>query len=129
MELKIIKEKESPLLSRKEITANVAFSNATPSEKEVRKLLAGQLKADEKLVVVKKISGQFGNRKAKALAFYYMSEEEMKRIEPQKKESKDTKKAESGEEKKETPAEKAKEEKKAPEKEAKEGPKKEAKEE
>ena len=113
MELKILKEEEAPLLSRRKIVADVAFSGATPSKKDIWKQLASHLKTDEKLIVVKNIYTSFGNQQAQVVALQYMSEEEMKRIEPVRKE-----KAKAGE-KKEGAGEQAVPEKKEAKKEEK----------
>jgi len=91
MELKITEKKEEPLLSRVLITAEAAFENATPSNKEVKAKLASALKADEKLIVIKHIYTGFVQRKAKVIAYVYSSEEEQKKIEPKEKKPKQPK--------------------------------------
>lgn len=122
MELKITEEKETSLLSRKEIAADITFKGATPSKEEVKKQLTSSLKADEKLVIVKTIFTSFGSETAKVVAYQYMNEEDMKRIEPKEKGKKEAKPKEAKEEKKEEAPKK--EEPKKEEKQAKEEKKK-----
>lgn len=124
MDLKIIDKRDNPLLSRKELCVELSFfGEATPKKDDIKKKIGSSEKADEKLVVVKDVSGEFGNGKGKAVVYVYNSEKELKDIEPKKKEKKKAAegaaKAPKAEEKKG-----AKEEK--PEAEAKEEPKKEA---
>jgi len=119
MELNIINKKDNALLSRVEINATVDFFNeGTPKKEDIKKKFVSIEKADEKVVVIKKISGSFGSGKADVLAYVYKSEEILKSIEPKKKEKKKAVGAEDAK-----PVEKA-----APKKEeAKEAPKEEAK--
>jgi ribosomal protein S24E len=136
--MKIIEKKENPLLSRTELLAEITFEKATPSNEEIKKQIASELKTDENLVVVKNIDTHFGSMNATVIAFVYNSKEDIEKIEPKPKEKKGAKKpAEKPAEapKKETPKEEkpaeapkkeeAKEEKKeatpaAPKEEAKE---------
>jgi len=116
-------------LSRKEIEAEVIFDKkATPSKENIKKELAKQLKAEEKLVVVKSIDGSYGSNQAKVTAYQYINEEDMKAIEPKPKEAKKEgeapKKAPKPEAKKEKAKPEAKKEKAKPEEKKKE-PKKE----
>jgi len=124
MELNIVEKNEKILLSRTEVKATVSFTGAVPSTKDVKKSIASQLKADAKLVVVKNIYPKFKDNSADVLAYYYISEEEMKKNEPKlgkkaaeklkKSADEKTKPAEKLAEapKKEAPAEKPAEEKK-----------------
>ncbi len=120
MDLKIIKKQDNPLLSRIEVEAEAEFFNApTPKKEDVKKKIVSMEKADEKLVVIKNIYGNFGSGKASVLAYIYKSEDELKKIEPKKKE----KKAKPGEAaKEEVPKAEVKEKPKeaAPKEEAKE---------
>jgi len=86
MNLKILEQKDEPLLSRKEIKAELTFEGtATPSNDTVKKAIAKNLKADEKLVVVKSIYTTYGTNNADVNAYVYASEKEMTNIEPKKK--------------------------------------------
>ena len=115
MELKILDKKERLLLSRTEIKAQAAYTEAVPSKESIKKSLASQLKADEKLIVVKHIFPKFKIGIADVLAYHYISEEDMKKIEKEKK--KKGKKPEDGKE--------APKEDKKPEEKPKEEPKEE----
>jgi ribosomal protein S24E len=89
MELKVTSTKEEPLLSRKLIKANLEFEKSTPSYAEVTALLAGNLKADEKLIAIRHIYNSFGAKKADVTAYVYSDESRKQFIEPKKKEKKD----------------------------------------
>ncbi|MBL7054449.1 hypothetical protein ISS05_01690 [Candidatus Woesearchaeota archaeon] len=118
MDLKITEKKEEPLSSRIQLTGELDFEAATPSYKEVKKKIASSLSCDEKLIVIRHIYTKFGIRKADFLAYLYNKEEDMKKIEPKKKEKKGAKpeEEEKPEEKKEESKE-SKEEKKEEKKE------------
>ena len=86
MALKIENIDEKPLLARKEVSATFTFQGkATPSNADVRKAVAGELKVDEKLVVVKSIYTSFGTTEALIKAYAYNTEDDMKKIEPKNK--------------------------------------------
>jgi len=128
MDLKITEEKETSLLSRKEIAADITFKGPTPSKEDVKKQLASSLKSDEKLIVIKNIITSFGSESAKVVAYMYMNEEDMKRIEPKVKEKKEAKPKEDKREEKEAPKkEEPKKEKTEKKEEKKQEPKKEEK--
>ena len=132
MDVKILDEKENALLSRREVTAEISYTGATPKTEDVAKAMSQNLKAEEKLVVIKNINQKFGIQKSKILAYQYMNEEDKIKYEPKKKEKKGAKKPAEGAEEapaaKEAPKEQKKEEKKeAPKKEEPKAEKKEAK--
>jgi len=87
-EIKITEKKESPLLSRTEVTAEVAYSGKVPKKEEFRSKLATALSAKENLLVLKKIRTKFGDKKAKISFYIYNNEKDMSDIEPKKKEKK-----------------------------------------
>ena len=117
MALKIIKQVEVPLLSRKEIEAELSFNGPVPSGNEVKKAVAKGLGCDESIVVIKQIMNKFSDNSAKVFAYQYMSEDDMKKIEPSsKKEADKSAKAPKEEAKAAAPTEAPKEEKKAEEK-------------
>jgi len=109
MDLKILDKKDNPLLHRLEIEAGLVVEGPTPSNKDVAKELAKQLKADENLVIVKHIYSRFGTNKADVLAYVYNDKDKMKEIEMIKEAPKKEKK----EEEKEAPKEETKAEKPA----------------
>ncbi len=99
MDLKIINKKENDLLSRIEIKAAAEFFNEpTPKKEDIKKKIVSMEKADEKLVVVKNISTDFGAAKANVLIYIYKTEDDLKKIEPKKKGVKPAEGAESSEE-------------------------------
>lgn len=86
--MNITNKKEEPLLSRAMLTATLEFEKATPSYQEATKLLAAQLKTDEKLVAIRHIYNVFGNKKAEIMAYVYSDESKKQLIEPKVRENK-----------------------------------------
>ena len=124
MAVTIKKTEEKPLLARKEVDAHVVFEGkATPSNAEVAKAIASELKTDEKLVVVKHIYTAYGSSEAEIEAYVYNTDEDLKKIEPKKKKAEKKEGEAPAEEAKEAPKEEKKEE--APKEEKKEEPAKE----
>ncbi len=80
MELKVTDEKDQPLLSRKVVLGELTFEAETPSRATVRKMLAEKLDTKEELVIVKRISTDFGFRKAMIEAYSYKNKESMKQV-------------------------------------------------
>lgn len=62
---------ENPLLRRTRIEALVQYEGATPSNTDMRKALAEQLKSDEQLLVVRHVYPFYGATSARVLAFAY----------------------------------------------------------
>ena len=84
MEIKIISQKENPLLKRKEVKFNVEHSTgSTPPRLEVRRAVATALKANVDLVFLKKFETKTGTRTAAGTANLYDSVEQAKLIEPE----------------------------------------------
>ena len=100
MSLKIISQKQEPLLSRTNVKAELTFEQATPSTADVAKQIASAVKKDEKLVVVRKINTHYGSRQADVDAVVYDSEKAKEQVETKPKKQKEAA------EKKEAPAEK-----------------------
>ncbi len=125
MNIKILKQKESPLLSRKRISVEATFKGATPSKSTLKKELATKLKAKEDLIEIRHVYGKFGEERAKVIAHVYDNEKVMKALIHKKKE-KEVKKKETVPVAETKPAEPAKKEEKKPE-EKKEDKKKEEK--
>jgi len=80
-----IKITENKLLHRKEVTGTLAFTGATPSNKEVQAKLAEHFKVAPEQVAVKHIYTDFGKPFAKYEANIYDSKEALLKIEPKKK--------------------------------------------
>jgi ribosomal protein S24E len=72
----IIKKEKNPFLSREEIILEIT-SEIAPSFEEVKKMIS----ADENLIVVKEVRGNFGKNTFKAEVFVYESEEKKNEIE------------------------------------------------
>lgn len=121
MNIKILEQKQEPLLSRTEVKAELSFEGATPSNEELKKALATQLKADENLVVIKSIYTEFGIAKATATAYIYTDKKALESIEPKPKE----KKGKKAEKPKPAPKEEAPKEEKPVEEKKEEAPKEE----
>lgn len=84
MEIKIVSEKENPLLKRKEICFQIEHAQTgTPSRMEVRKAVANILKTDIDLVYVKKFETKTGAFTAVGTANVYDSGEQAKFVEPE----------------------------------------------
>ena len=82
MKLTIKEQKENALLQRKEVTAELIFDKATPSNVDVSKELAAKLSANEDVIVLKKIEGAYGTTTATVRAYVYASKEQKAKIEP-----------------------------------------------
>ena len=91
MNVSIVSKEEKPLLCRTEIVANLSYKGKTPSKSEVRGAIASSVKADEKLVCVYKIEGEYGLESAKAVVYVYKNVKDKERFEPAEEEKKDTK--------------------------------------
>jgi ribosomal protein S24E len=61
MTLKIIKEKENPLFSRKEISFEI-YSEIVPNHKDILDKISKKLSVSEENIKIKKISGKFGSK-------------------------------------------------------------------
>ena len=123
MKLKIINEKEMPLLDRKVVSLELDYEGtATPKKTDITKQLIPLLKTKESLLKIKKVFPHYGEDKAKVKAYVYKNESSLKEFE--KVEEKKV------EEKKESPKEEPKKEEKPKEqpKQVKESGKEESKE-
>jgi len=114
MKLTIKNETEQPLLSRKQIDAEVLFEGPSPSRKNVAAELAAKASVKPELLVVFKIDIHFGSQKAKVTAYAYTDKDAMSKIEETKKFKR------TGFKEPEKPKEEAKEESKSEEKPAEE---------
>lgn len=80
MEMKILNEQETPLLSRKRITAEITYEGATPSRIKIIAELVKQVKAESKLIELRHVYAKFGDTRSKVIAHVYDNEENMKKI-------------------------------------------------
>ncbi len=101
MNITILEEKENSLLNRKEFLLKVDSSGKTPTNEELKKELAQNLKAKPELVVIKNIRQIYGQMTSKAEALLYKDEKSLKETEPRVKEKKETSKKEAKPETKE----------------------------
>ena len=99
MELKILQKKEEPLLSRMRIESQIIFEKVTPSNAEVKSDLAKILGKDEKLVEIKGIYNEYGQKKARVVGYAYENEDVLKKLAVDKKAKKEKKEPEKPEEK------------------------------
>jgi len=84
MGIKIVSEKENPLLKRKEVCFQIEHAQTgTPSRLEVRKAVAKILKTDMDLVYVQKFETKTGGFTAVGTANVYDSVEQAKFVEPE----------------------------------------------
>lgn len=83
MEIEIQKQKETPLLSRKRISALVTYEGSTPSRLELVKGLAAKVKAKPELMVIRHIYPRFGLAKAKVIVHQYNDHKTMVLLEGQ----------------------------------------------
>ena len=87
--MKIIHEKDSPLLERKTLVLELEYPRAPPfPNEEVKRRIASQFKVDEKLIAVKKIQSRFGGKYLRIICNIYKNEDMLKRIEVFKKKEK-----------------------------------------
>ncbi len=84
MELEILKQKETPLLSRKRVSVMVSFNGPTPSRAKLRKEIASKLKESPEMVILRHIYTRFGKQKAKVIAHIYSDKKVMLKLEGKK---------------------------------------------
>jgi ribosomal protein S24E len=83
MEVEVLREKENPLLERKEVEFRVSHPNApTPKRAEVLELLSKKLGVKPELVVIRRISTLHGRSYSSGLAHVYQRMERLLSIEP-----------------------------------------------
>ncbi len=85
MELKITNKKEEPLLFRTEILAEGIAEGATPSNADIKKVIASELKSDESLIVIENIKTYFGSLSFLVRVHKYKDAEALKKVVKQKK--------------------------------------------
>lgn len=85
MDIRILKDKENPLLKRREIVFQVNYKDvrSTPARMEVKENLARILNNDAKLIFIRKIKPKTGTQLAVGWANIYDSLEQAKLIEPE----------------------------------------------
>ncbi len=85
MEIKVLSEKQNPMLKRREISFRVEHgqSGSTPSRQDVRRAVATILKIEENVVFLKKLQTRTGTQTAIGLVNVYETVEQAKRVEPE----------------------------------------------
>jgi ribosomal protein S24E len=81
MQLEKISEKLNPILDRKEIVFSAVFDNSTVSKGVAKKEVAKSLGADESLIIIQKISQNFGENKGKIYVKSYLNKEMLEKLE------------------------------------------------
>src|SRR3989344_8301074 len=81
MELQILKERETPLLSRKRVTLEAGYEGATPSRLKFKDAIAKKLNVKGDMVIIKHIYTRYGLQKAKIIAHIYSNQKDLKRFE------------------------------------------------
>ncbi|HLD02511.1 MAG TPA: hypothetical protein VJC07_02315 [Candidatus Nanoarchaeia archaeon] len=80
MEFTKTNEAEKPLMGRKEYMLSMKFDGSTPKGADVKKSVASYLKADEKMVIVKKIRQKFGMGDADVNVYVYHDAKNLQRF-------------------------------------------------
>ncbi len=80
MNIEIKKNIENKLLKRKEILAYVEDKDPSIKRFDIRAQLAKKLKADEKLIIIEKITPHFGKKDVDVLANVYDTQEALNKV-------------------------------------------------
>ena len=86
-DLKILKQRENPLFSRKEVEISVE-TNVAPKIKEAEEFVSKEFSSNADNVKITKIKGRFGSKKFIITAKIYASKEDKDKIEPKSKKEK-----------------------------------------
>lgn len=105
MKIEKLEKKENAVLNRDEVSAQVIFSDATPSRSDIIKALAAATKSKEDLVIVRSLQGNYGGGSATLVAHVYKDRASLENVEREYMRTRNTVKAE------EKPAEEPAEEK------------------
>ncbi|MDE1810860.1 MAG: 30S ribosomal protein S24e [Candidatus Micrarchaeota archaeon] len=115
MELKIVSEKDNPLLKRKEISFSIEHEASTLSKAEVLKEVSKKLNLNPEFTIVITVAQRFGSKSSAGVAHSYASKEDLmkqekryvlKRAGMATEEKKEAPKKEAAPEKEEKPAKK-----------------------
>ena len=83
--MKILKQVDTPLLSRKRVEIEIEhFDKATPKKEELKKQISELLKTKEELVSLRHIYTKYGYGKSKAIVHVYEKLEDLQRLEKKK---------------------------------------------
>jgi len=81
LEIKVIEEKDNPLLNRREISFRIIHDESTPSRKSVVERLAATMNSKVGLVYVDGLKTEFGKRETLGYAKIYETEERAAQVE------------------------------------------------
>ena len=81
MKLTIEKQRDTPLLSRKRVTAMLTFDSSTPSRMKMRDAIAKKTSEEPENVIIKHIYQRFGNRTARVIANIYKNRKTLEKYE------------------------------------------------
>lgn len=87
--MKLVKEVDMPLLSRKRVVFEIEhLGEATPSEESVKQKIASYFKVEPSVVSIRHIYSRFGSGMSKVIAHVYKKAEDILKLEPEKREKK-----------------------------------------
>ncbi len=81
MDIEILKEKENPLLDRKEINFIISHTGPTPSRDEIKKNFVAQYNSQYELVIVDKLSSEYGTQQTVGYVKIYSNMQRISEIE------------------------------------------------
>ncbi|HMK45221.1 MAG TPA: 30S ribosomal protein S24e [Methanocella sp.] len=81
MEIKVLEERNNPLLQRREVKFSVSHNLGTPSRQEIKDKIAAYLNSKPELVIVERMRTQFGKRETRGYAKIYETPERLNRVE------------------------------------------------
>jgi small subunit ribosomal protein S24e len=81
MDIKIIEEKNNPLLNRREVRFKVTNEGSTPSRKSIVEKLAATMNSKPGMVIVDCLDSEFGKQETVGYAKIYETEDRAKQVE------------------------------------------------
>jgi small subunit ribosomal protein S24e len=81
MEIKVLEEKNNPLLQRREVQFSIIQNLGTPSRLEIKNKLAAYLNSKPELVIIERMKQEFGKRETRGYAKIYESMDRLKNVE------------------------------------------------
>ena len=81
MDIKVIEERNNPLLQRREVKFSVSHNLGTPSREEIKAQIAAHLNSKPELVIIERMKSEFGKRETRGYAKIYETVERMKSVE------------------------------------------------
>jgi small subunit ribosomal protein S24e len=81
MDIKIIEEKNNPLLNRREVRFKVNNESSTPSRKSIVEKLAATMNSKPGMVIVDCLDSEFGKQETIGYAKIYETEDRAKQVE------------------------------------------------